>query len=1017
MRFKLFLCTIFIAIFVFSLPSSANAQVVDLRDYIAGVDFVPHSLSTGESVYFTGDGGSGPGTAVRQYKNSNYEQFFIGNTIYRREDTSWAPLPGFGDAQCANGNKAIYFLDPGCSQYSEGQSISSDGARWGPFSPTVSVGETWTQQTHQIVTIDSGALPNLSYCSLSNLGGYSYPQACNQAPSLQFVAYYSPGEYTFCTGLTNEEPLIALSGTAGAGAGDQFLYMRGWGLVGFEAPGFQAGLMGEGADPSGCSGGGGLIPSYSIPPLPPGNPPRPAVPEVPIPYTPCSQIQDEEFHSLRPYPASPCNDFVQSTVLMCANTFTAREVFEVTPEQATFCEQLTPTSQRCQYDVQSTVNVSIWPALSRLPIMGNTELVPNSQNANSQLSSAVRVNEYASWYLNGVTSRAEEEDELLNSIPLSEADRQNRISEVINFSGPLKKLLPLNVQNGLYELPGEVVPLPQLVYPGLRTQQQFDAEASVNNNAGIRHNQIAVCATAIGTYPVACYNHGRRDPVDNLRLTDIDPLVPTGGGTGGVLNPFTFGLDPLYSFIPFSSTEDLFGMTRYSYIEASGSVGSISVSASLPTDPNSLSFPHMVEVDELANSLQKTFTSLDFLESQPTQEGSVWRNVEYGDPPMDEYFEQLNSEDCELMPTRKNPGDLLYGVVNNPGQPNDNPAQDGTLQYNASFECVFETPPPDQACMDFCTLTLGLPTDICASDNCAAPPPICQQYVDLRMRVTSATPRANNIWDRLVAGDYAIFRRMFPRVEEGAPIERIRDIPAEDTIRYDAFNESFSPPGVLQGTGAIAGDAGGLRPGYQAKLYFPHIGSVHEYFLQQIQCALRPQGNQFCKPAQDRSSTPVGSGGSIVADCSPETMEAAFGTEQALNASCIAGAESNCRADALNNSCLRVGGTWDYSVGLFQINLIKHPWRPDKSPQGLQDAMEAAGYPRNTMCYDGFSAEGVAVGGFMKEPCVIGDQTIIDICTEYFSNPQNNVEYTASILRDLPSFGWSWWGTAGSCGL
>src|SRR4030042_4282167 len=101
MRKLIKLCVLVTSVIVLfgSTDKHAYAQTVDLREYVAGADFTEHTLSTGEVIRFSGEGG-GSG-AVRQYKNTNYEQFFVhGDGIYRREDTSWAPVPGFGDAIC-----------------------------------------------------------------------------------------------------------------------------------------------------------------------------------------------------------------------------------------------------------------------------------------------------------------------------------------------------------------------------------------------------------------------------------------------------------------------------------------------------------------------------------------------------------------------------------------------------------------------------------------------------------------------------------------------------------------------------------------------------------------------------------------------------------------------------------------------------------------------------------------------------------------------------------------------------
>ena len=770
----------------------------------------------------------------------------------------------------------------------------------------------------------------------------------------------------------------------------------------------------------------------------PGTPPEP-----PIPYTPCNETRSPEFHSLRPYPASPCDTTVYQQTMMCADELTVREVFSVTPDMGVNCRQTSPTTEVCDYTINSSFNFYSSPRFTRLPIVGNTELVPNSQNdGQNQLDYATRMNEYASWYLNGTTSRAEEETESTLDIPfkapLTEQVKQQRINEVINFSGPIKKLLPFAIQNSEYS--GSLLTFGSTqLYEGLRENQQRLARAG-----NVRHNQIFACTDPVALVPFSQLDD--YDPVACYREYDIEEIRRRlhSGNLGQYFSlerviqwrPFLYGLNPIFSYLPFSSTEDIWGQAGINVelgdqVEFRGSVELQDISSLDYPEPSMMSFPHMIEVDELANILQKTFTPVHRI-----QQGDVNLSdgtVLWGSPPTDQLDKLRDTEYCEILETRTNPGDLVYGGWEEQASQltfaneRDDP---GRINYTANFSCEFVIQVPDTVCIDSCLtrvadgtevipdLTIA-PVDYCTED-CTPPPPICTQYAEFGMDIDVALPRAANLWDRLVAGQHAIFRRMFPRVEQGAPVSRIRDIPAEDKIWYYSGNTGFSVNGsdADVANGPLAGDPITNTPGSQASIYFPHIGSVQEYFLHKMQCALRPQGNQFCKPASVRGGTGVTSD-DTKADCSPEALEPYFGGE-AENASCIANAESSCKADAKNVSCLNVGGTKDYSIGIFQINLLSHPWSPGATPQGLQEVLAAAGYAPTTPCYAGFSSTGLAdENGIIVEggECVISDQRLIDICTEYFSNSQNNIEYAASILEDLPSYGWVWWGTRGQCGL
>ncbi|MFA6981479.1 MAG: hypothetical protein WC243_00415 [Patescibacteria group bacterium] len=171
------------------------------------------------------------------YKNSNYEQFFLkGDGYYRGLDTSWAPLPGFRDATCTNGDKASYTLYSGCTDFDNGQEVPGGGAFWAPRE--AAEGSSWNTPSFQIVPVDS----NLNYCDLTNLTGYSGTSSCNQTQSLLLSGIYEANTYTFCNGVKNPEDMVKISVTGGPGTGDIFYFMKGYGMVAFEAPGFEAGL-------------------------------------------------------------------------------------------------------------------------------------------------------------------------------------------------------------------------------------------------------------------------------------------------------------------------------------------------------------------------------------------------------------------------------------------------------------------------------------------------------------------------------------------------------------------------------------------------------------------------------------------------------------------------------------------------------------------------------------------------------------------------------------------------------
>jgi len=82
---------------------------------------------------------------------------------------------------------------------------------------------------------------------------------------------------------------------------------------------------------------------------------------------------------------------------------------------------------------ESDVNVSVDLTDAEFPVMGNTEDVPNGQSGFNGLSKAQRVNNYMSWYLQGVDHTAEEEFEIINPFTPNSG---------VDYAGPVQKLFP-----------------------------------------------------------------------------------------------------------------------------------------------------------------------------------------------------------------------------------------------------------------------------------------------------------------------------------------------------------------------------------------------------------------------------------------------------------------------------------------------------------------------------------------------------------------------------------------------
>lgn len=256
---KLGIFAFLLMVVVFASPKS-RAQ--SITDFIAQPNFPPHTLSTGEFLQYSGEGGNAEAPvpagaiAARQYKNDNWEQFFVdASGVYRREDTSWQI--GGRDPICAeSGNRAYFALDASPTVYAEGVRISTGGALWLPnFDASSSVGQTFAQGVHQVFTADSGVPPGtysgmssaVEYCALAPPDGVTYNDAASwpQNNSLTITGYYEPYTFQFCscTEDCNPAPVITFTGGGGAGAGEGFAYMQDCGLVGFDDGNFRVGLV------------------------------------------------------------------------------------------------------------------------------------------------------------------------------------------------------------------------------------------------------------------------------------------------------------------------------------------------------------------------------------------------------------------------------------------------------------------------------------------------------------------------------------------------------------------------------------------------------------------------------------------------------------------------------------------------------------------------------------------------------------------------------------------------------
>jgi len=587
--------------------------------------------------------------------------------------------------------------------------------------------------------------------------------------------------------------------------------------------------------------------------------------------------RNPEFHSLRPYQASPCIVKPDNYAKFCGNDLTLHDTVTVyypgSENYLTGSGCVTAGNKvNCTYTIPVTKPVAIDLSGATLPFMGNTEDVLNSQSSTDSLSPADKMNGYVSWYLNGVENRAEN------------GDSQNTDANVVNFSGPLNKLLPgaiadaqrinsisaAKVTNhnqivvcadldnsglfgGLLDLLGLGKYKAKECYAGNNTEASGNKVLRLSDwNNTYSFNVVANAAVKIWLASLKLLYPSAADAIEKSvgdHWVYAKPPLPWDDGTGKAFNtedeyekayqewrgnacaiipvinkvvcinnifvPSYYA--DLYPYIPLSSTEDLKGSISIDSVSsATGpTTGGVTISGVTFSGqtPSTLFFPHMQEVNQLATSLQNTFVGKDEAKN------------EMGNP-----TNVTPSSSCNTVEVRSNKGDKLFATQ-----------LSGTLNYTANFTCQFDSNTfagtGGSGCHQFyhggcypskwsCGASYGQ-IDCgdgfqCAS-GCSPPVQTCTKDTYIGLSTIGSIPKADDVWSQLVAGPESIFKRIFPKTNTAGSVGTIMDIPGSTSITYTGL--------------------GGINITQQSTdLKFPHIGGISEYFLKGIQTALRPKG-------------------------------------------------------------------------------------------------------------------------------------------------------------------------------
>ena len=455
----------------------------------------------------------------------------------------------------------------------------------------------------------------------------------------------------------------------------------------------------------------------------------------PKPYITCSQQSDEnnltneddEWHSLRPYQASPCKlpnqENFNEQALLCGSDLIVRDDFHPNVSSDILnssCRNtyidicLDPFATRqvtreCDFDMQRTFTIETDAYNSELPIAGQTELVKGSEP--------------------GLLLKVLE---TYSKLPLTPDVVQEHRLEDFNSQQP-----------------------PELTdYVDYRDYYAAYQEWRGKN----------------------CWQTPTHITVPIIGKTIPLPAIMLCGELNGGFLKANFWSE-LYPKIPYSSTEDRIGKYTVSDMiwvpdESDPDIKQINplVTGWLPKadDPRNegtannegvLFFPHMEENLETTSLLQSTYLPKDLLE----QEQKTGNDVTTDTP----------NDKCTILNVRKNPGDQLFGERLQWAEGTGEGRPAAKVKYTAHFTCTVKFDPNSpKGCVIY-------PDPL----ERKGPDYNCNEWTYFYSDVSTNTPLIDEIWNKTVAGEASVLRRFFPR-SGSDPLTKIQDLPTETDVVY-----------------------------------------------------------------------------------------------------------------------------------------------------------------------------------------------------------------------------------------
>ena len=595
---------------------------------------------------------------------------------------------------------------------------------------------------------------------------------------------------------------------------------------------------------------------------------------------PCNEIAPQEFNSDRPYQASPCGDAPKA--LFCGNSV----VIDIGTVSTGYCGSDTCecTGLKCDGKVDQLM---IDLTGVQLPVLGNTQDIKNGVSSTSTIDDATRMNQYLSPYLNGTTDEAE--------------NGQTDLAKVVDFSGPIKKLLPQQIQEAQRIASVKIQSTTYSPDTGGKDTHQPVTESA-------NHNQIVVCynkpitlvpswltnlfgLNAIGlgkAAPKDCYDQQHdytlrlkdwNDSPFDVAYKDIEGWISTYHlypsdlvdqiVASAAVDRWPKKIPPL----PWSDKEGKPFATDDAYQKAYNEWrGDICAYINLPVLGRKvvcIGIPYVTNSDyadlfpyvPLANTTDKSATQL--INSVEIQSGgrATISSSDYSLQKSPTLYFAHTQETADLSA-------LLQKTFKASGQsgatiPNDvevnstcqtlksysNPGDDASFikpkSYlevdNISYH-VSKIQCANRHTEEKCDLT-DPRTGKCLHQSTIITAD-CSDDIYVTIPMQNKTPNLDDIWKNTVAGSQSIFRKIYPQTGINAPVNCIADIPGTSDAIYSVEAGPKTLTRVIEpdGSSINGGDKGKGTSSINAQMYFPHLGGVEQYFLQGIQTALRPLG-------------------------------------------------------------------------------------------------------------------------------------------------------------------------------